>query len=676
MSYKIRKKKKLDIPELSIIIPVKDALAYLDKCLASLEKIQEVECEIIIVNDGSGPEVTHYLEKFPQLNIVHNQQTLGFVESCHLGVKRSVGKYILLLNSDTEIIEKKSFRYMLDCLKNKNVGVVGAKLLYPNDTIQHFGLVWDNKQMNYTHFAIGKDKNDPIVCINQTFDVISGACFMVSRELWNKLGGFDKIYSHGYWEDTDFCLRAKELGYINICCAEALLYHYQSKSFSGGPTKEHFGRNHEIFKQRWIRNNKIKGYVKISACYITKNSEEFIAYSIKSIYDMVAKIIVVDNSSKDKTLEILKNMQFNDPQNKITVISREFQNKTEQRNTYCQMLDGMYFAWIVDSDEVWSCDDLRKVEHLIFGNPQIPSFCFNFIDFWKDLAHVSKGIWETFVGRKSLINLNICGKIKYNTHTLPVLVNDGEIPSVFAQDIYFHHYSYVRTDKQIKDKIDYYINTGTPGFEQQKNWYEKVWLAWDKDPIRVEKELGTHLFGGGWTELYNGQHPEVMKTHPRFLEYVDKFKTKINMTVSPREIPQFINISIKNDDIFDIGKKIGKDRPYLVLIEDILEHISFNAVGELLVKIHDRMEVNGEIIIKTLNMDEVIKRYAERKIQYVDFIKLAFGEQVEANDYHSCLYTEEAIKALLEDVGFMPITIDRIENGLFLYAIAKKHKDY
>src|SRR3990167_10306255 len=411
MSYKIRKKKKLDIPELSIIIPVKDALAYLDKCLASLEKIQEVECEIIIVNDGSGPEVTHYLEKFPQLNIVHNQQTLGFVESCHLGVKRSVGKYILLLNSDTEIIEKKSFRYMLDCLKNKNVGVVGAKLIYPNDTIQHFGLVWDNKQMNYTHFAIGKDKNDPIVCINQTFDVISGACFMVSRELWNKLGGFDKIYSPGYWEDTDFCLKVKELGYTNICCSEAVLRHYQSKSFTGGPTAEHFGRNHEIFKQKWIRTGKVVKSPTICACYITKDSEEFIEASIRSVYGMVSKIVVVDNCSKDKTLEILEKME--DPQKKIIVISKEFKSKTDQRHVYCQMLDGFDYAWIIDSDEVWSGENLRKVEHLIFANPQVSSFCFNFLDYWKDLGHVSKGGWEQFTGRKSFINLNICGKIKY-----------------------------------------------------------------------------------------------------------------------------------------------------------------------------------------------------------------------------------------------------------------------
>ena len=461
--YKI-KKKIITRPELSIIIPVKDQLPYLDRCLASLEKAKDVTFELILVNDGSNAEMVHYLERFPQLNVIHHTQSKGFIESCHVGANKAIGQYLLFLNSDTELIDPLSFRKMLDIFKfNDKIGVVGAKLLYPNDTIQHFGLIWSNKDMNYIHHAIGKDKNDPIVCASQTFDVISGACFMVSKELWNSVGGFDRIYSPGYWEDTDFCLRIKELGYINVCCSESLLYHYQSKSFSGGPTKEHFNNNWEIFKQRWVRNSKVVKYPKVCACYITKDSEEFIEYSIKSIYDMVTKVIVVDNNSKDRTLSILEKME--DPHKKIVVISRKFKDKTEQRNVYCDMLDGYDYCWVIDSDEVWSGEDIRKVENIIFTNPEIPAWNFNFIDFWKDFAHVSKGIWETFTGRKSLINLTLCGKIKYDTHTLPVLENGGDIPAVFCKTIFFHHYSYVRTDKQIKDKIDYYINTPSDFYE-------------------------------------------------------------------------------------------------------------------------------------------------------------------------------------------------------------------
>src|SRR3990167_9755002 len=210
----------------------------------------------------------------------------------------------------------------------------------------------------------------------------------------------------------------------------------------------------------------------------------------------------------------------------------------------------------------------------------------------------------------------------------------------------------------------------------RKDWFSEVWEKWKTNPSEVEKTRGTHPFGGGWTELYNGQHPEVMKTHPRFLEYIDKYKTKINISVSPKGIPNFINISIKNDDIFDIGKKLGESRPYLVLIEDILEHISFNAVGELLVKIYDKMEIGGEIIIKTPNLEEILKRYVNGQLQYIDFIKTMYGEQVESMDYHSCSYTGDALKALIEDVGFTITVLDKMENGLFLYAVGRKNKEY
>lgn len=669
MAFKI-KKEKLNLPELSIIIPVKDQIQYLDKCLASLQKVEGVNFEVIISNDGSGPEVVQYLEQFPQLNVIHSSQSEGFITACHKGVQRSVGKYLLFLNSDTELIEPLSFRKMLDCFEyNKNIGVVGAKLLYPNNTVQHFGLVWDSKQMNYVHFAIGKDKNDPIVCTSQPFDVISGACFMVSRELWNKIGGFDKIYSPGYFEDTNFCLVVKELGYTNICCSEAVLYHAQSKSFTGGPTKDHFSRNHEIFKSRWIRTGKVCKYPKIAACYITKNEEEYIEYSVKSIYPLVSKIIVVDNNSTDKTLEILERME--DPQKKITVISREFKNKTDQRNVYCGMLQGYDFAFILDADEVFDNENLRRIEHLIFGNPEIPAFCLNFVDFWKDMGNVSKGIWETFTGRKSLINLNLTGRIKYNTHTLPVLFDGGDIPAVFCQDIKFFHYSYVRSNERIKDKIDYYVKTGTPGFQQQQDWYNSIWLAWDNNKEEVEKK-GTHLFGGGTTELFTGEHPEVMHTHPRYMEYLDKYKLKINLSVFPIQRDNFQNITLKNHNIFDMK---FDNRPYIVLVEDILESISFNAIGELLIRVYDLMEINGEIVIKTPHLINVIKKYLNNEIQYVDFIKIMYGEQVDSIDYHACLYEPSSIKALLEDVGFSNVNISEIDDGFNMYIVGKKYKE-
>lgn len=209
----------------------------------------------------------------------------------------------------------------------------------------------------------------------------------------------------------------------------------------------------------------------------------------------------------------------------------------------------------------------------------------------------------------------------------------------------------------------------------RKDWFEAVWKEWDKNPTKVEKERGTHPFGGGYCEIFIGEHPEVMKNHPRFLEYIHKYKTKVNMSTSPLQIDGFINVSIKNNDIFNIRTVLGDEKPYLVFIEDLLEHVSFNAVGEMLVKIYDLMELNGEIIIKTFNLQEVIKRYTEGNLLYVDFIKIMYGEQKESFDYHSCVYDMNAIKALLDDVGFSIISMETIENNGFLYVVARKCKE-
>ncbi len=208
----------------------------------------------------------------------------------------------------------------------------------------------------------------------------------------------------------------------------------------------------------------------------------------------------------------------------------------------------------------------------------------------------------------------------------------------------------------------------------RKDWFFEVWEKWKDNPSEVERTRGTHPFGGGHTEIFTGQHPESMKNNIYYLQYIDKYKTKVNMSSFPSQIDNFINISMK-DDIFDISKKTDGKKPYLVFIENLLEHISFNVVGELLVKVYDKMELNGEIIIKTTNLQEVIKRYAEGNLPYVEFIKLMYGEQKESFDYHSCIYNQEAMKALLEDVGFSIISMETIENNMFLYVVARKCKE-
>ena len=110
-------------------------------------------------------------------------------------------------------------------------------------------------------------------------------------------------------------------------------------------------------------------------------------------------------------------------------------------------------------------------------------------------------------------------------------------------------------------------------------------------------------------------------------------------------------------------------------MEDLLQNISFNAIGELMVKIYDAMEIGGEIVIKTPDLIEVTKKYLNNEMQYVDFIKTLYGNQMDSVDFYSCSYEPTSIKALLEDVGFSNISVEHIDNGLIMVVTGKKFRE-
>src|SRR3990167_4461462 len=107
----------------------------------------------------------------------------------------------------------------------------------------------------------------------------------------------------------------------------------------------------------------------------------------------------------------------------------------------------------------------------------------------------------------------------------------------------------------------------------RKDWFDEVWMKWKTNPSEVEKTRGTQPFGGGFTELFQGEHPEAMKNNINFLNYIHKYKHKINMSVFPLQREGFTNVCLKDKDIFNIKLTTETTKPYLILIEDLLEHI-------------------------------------------------------------------------------------------------------
>jgi len=653
------------ISKVSIIIPVYNNLQLLKKCISSLRQHHAgAEYELVIVDDGSTePGTKEYLSNFE--NVIQ-QSNQGFIKACNHGAKVAIGEYLLFMNSDIEVLHDGWLGRLVMVFEEKeDVGIVGCKLIFPDDTVQHCGMEFSSRHMNFIHRHYRAHKADPQVNQSGYVPAVTGALFMVRRKVWDELNGFDEQYVFGYFEDTDFCMRALEKGWKTYYCASVEMIHHQSATTGGCPSEVWF-HNHEIFKQRWIRTGKLCRYPKIAACYIVFNEAEFISESLASIYPWVHKIIIVegcteytkqfarpDGSSSDGTVEKIKN--FNDPQKKIVLIQGKWKDKTQMRNEYCKHLKGFDYALVVDGDEVWSYREMAKVEELMFKEPHVRAFSFGMYEFWKDFTRVNKGVWEQFLGRRTLIKLD--KGLKYKDHLTPVTEDGQVIPATLHPEIHFHHYNYCQSDEKIKQKFEYYLKKGTPGFKLNGNWYEEVWKAWDKDRVKVESTTGNHPFGGGYTVEYLGDHPEAVRNHPKYQHFLFIRKRSILFTCDLNfQLPFFHRLTPYDVNPLD---PFAHDVKVFVLY-DFLSHYSKNEIQSILNNLCALLDNQGEIRIIEPDAEKITRAFCSRHISISDLNNLLLGNPNHQFGQRKTLLNVSLLKIMLLAGGFSFIqSLDR-----------------
>ena len=662
----------------SIIIPIYNSYDYLLRCLRSIQNYDAgVKYELILVNDGStDPRINELLMNFERTIVQPNQ---GFIRACNHGARIAVGDFLLFLNSDTEILNDGWLKKLLQPFKkDPSIGIVGPKLIFSDNTVQHCGLEFSPRHLNFVHRYYRVHKKDPRVMQSCYVPALTGAAFLVRKDLWEKLKGFDETYLWGYFEDSDFCMRAKEIGYKSYYCSEVEILHHQSRS-TGGCPQNIFFHNHEIFKKRWVRTSKLVKYPKIAACYIVFNEEEFIRESILSIYDFVHKIIIVegstkynrqyakpDGSSSDKTVEKIKSIK--DRQNKILLIQGKWEDKTSMRNKYCEYLSGYDYAFIIDGDEVWSKEDLAKVEQLMFSEPNVQAFSFNMLEFWKDLSHISRGVWEKFLGRKTLIKLD--KGLSYKDHLTPIDKNGNVIRSKLHPEIKFFHYNYVKSDEKIRQKFEYYRNKGTPGFNLNKNWFEQVWKEWDKDPLKVEAILGTHPFGGGYSIIYEGDHPEVMKGHPLYLRFLEERNKMVLFTNDLSfNIGGFKRVTFYDMDVFNLP--IPSNFLRLIYIQDFLSYLTLPQINKFLNYCYNLLDDRGEIKIVEVDFRKVISLHKEGHFNFDQLNSSLMGRGLHQLDHKKSLLEPYYIKLSLLSSKFRKV-LENKRDDIFFELIAFK----
>ena len=267
-------------PRISIVIANKDHVEDLRRAITSItERSTYDNYEIIIVeNNSETDEIFKYYEevleqpfereadkrqqiitgKDGKISVVTYVGKFNYSAVNNLGVSYASGDYILLLNNDIEVISVNWMEELLMYAQRDDVGAVGAKLYYPDKTIQHAGVVIGlgaHRTAGHTHYKQSRENLGYMgrLCYAQNVSAVTGACLLVKKELFDKVNGLDEGFEISL-NDVDFCLKLRELGLLNVFTPFAELYHYESASRGlddVGEKAERYNKESEKFRNKW-----------------------------------------------------------------------------------------------------------------------------------------------------------------------------------------------------------------------------------------------------------------------------------------------------------------------------------------------------------------------------------------------------------------------------------------
>lgn len=227
-------------PKVSIIIPTKNRKDLLKRCIDSIvERTEYKNYEIVVINNESDEKETlGYLEsirnKHTVLDIKNKDNIFSYAYINNQAVQSATGEYVLFLNNDTEVISPQWLTSMVGYMQFKDVGIVGARLLYPDKRVQHAGCVMGlfNGMVGHA-FKLLPDYDlgyFNLAQVARNYSCVTAACLLISKQLFNDLGGFDEENFAVAYNDVDLCIRCTQLGKRVVYTPKAELYHYEGVS--------------------------------------------------------------------------------------------------------------------------------------------------------------------------------------------------------------------------------------------------------------------------------------------------------------------------------------------------------------------------------------------------------------------------------------------------------------
>lgn len=248
--YSSTKQERLPF-DCSIIIPVFNKEELTRQCLTGLAEVTDgCSYEVIVVDNNSTDGTKEFLATLSgDIKVIANPDNYGFAKACNQGAASAKGRFLVFLNNDT--IPKPGWLMGLvnEVQQNPDVAIVGSKLLYPDETIQHAGVVFSKNCL--TPYHVFRGARGDLASVNQRreFQVVTAACMLVRREEFEVVGGFDEIYQNGF-EDVDLCLKVRQRGKKIVYQPESVLYHLEHQT-PGRKDPEAERHNARVLMARW-----------------------------------------------------------------------------------------------------------------------------------------------------------------------------------------------------------------------------------------------------------------------------------------------------------------------------------------------------------------------------------------------------------------------------------------
>jgi GT2 family glycosyltransferase len=236
---------------ISIIIATRDRIDLLSRCIASItSKTSYPNYEIIVVdNESKSEEAREYFRHFEH-RLLRFNGPFNFSALNNFAVEQTTGPWLLFLNNDVEVIESEWLTVMAEHVQRPEVGAVGARLLYPNDTVQHAGVVLGVggiAEHAFRHFPADAPGVSRQLQVTRNYSSVTGACLLTRRDVFEEVGGFDEEQLPVTFSDVDLCLKMRRAGYLIVYTPFAKLYHHESAS----RRRSVEALETEVIRERW-----------------------------------------------------------------------------------------------------------------------------------------------------------------------------------------------------------------------------------------------------------------------------------------------------------------------------------------------------------------------------------------------------------------------------------------